>query len=142
MPKPVWSPFLDERTIVVPAVPVGLWTRVCDYVAGPLKLKFVAEGDWRYTTKVAGRCTANGDPSSPMSATRCLKTDAPVGALIGKIGGSIAGKADGTVFLVGAFCTLEIDDKVKGALYLTINDEETGFDDNDGALNVSIDQAP
>jgi len=31
-----------------------------------------------------------------------------------------------------------IDDKVRGPVFLTINDESSGFDDNSGSLEVTV----
>jgi hypothetical protein len=130
------------------AKPNGLWTRAYDYVSGPKKLslevKPKADGTlqtWKYST--LRECSANGDLGSSIGADRCLLKTAPVGALIGKIGGSTAGATDGTItFIVGQFCVVEFDEKVKGPLFLTINDEPSGFADNDGQLSVTLSEAP
>ena len=62
---------------------------------------------------------------------------APLGALIGKIGGSNIATEESEIFLVGSVAVLAID-KTTGPLYLTINDAPGFFDDNTGALNVTI----
>ncbi len=110
-----------------------------DFIDGGTILKIEAETDelWRYAPD--RRCTANGDPAAQIARERCVFAGAPVGALIGKIGGSTVGAADGTVFAVGSQCVVKVADP-GGPLYLTINDEETGMDaeSNAGSLHVSI----
>ena len=65
--------------------------------------------------------------------------DAPPGALIAKIGGSTAGKNDGAkVFLVGSFCVFDLDEKIRGTLYLTMNADVTNSLDRSGELLVTI----
>ena len=91
-----------------------------------------------YTKTSPSECTADGDLVSPLATSNCLNSDGTVGSLIGKIGGSTAGKKDGKVFVVGRFCIIDIDDKIKGPLFLTINDEPYGFGDNSGQLKVSV----
>jgi hypothetical protein len=41
------------------------------------------------------------------------------------------------VFLVGSFAIVEIGD-ARGPIYLTINDEPSGMDNNSGTLTVSV----
>jgi hypothetical protein len=125
-------------TVAVPARPAqsgvsGLWTPVHDFVSGPCVLSFRASGVWSYSTTVT--CTADGDPASLLQRARCLFADGPVGALIGKIGGSSAGVKDGTIFLIGRAAVVSVD-APGGPLYLTINDESSGMDNNDGAVTV------
>jgi hypothetical protein len=62
--------------------------------------------------------------------------------LLAKIGGSTAGTSDGKVFLVGSFSVFEIDSATKGPLFLTINDDPAGFENNAGALLVDISICP
>jgi hypothetical protein len=122
----------------VPAKPVGLWTLAYEYVRGPALIRFTADSKqkWNYASKSA--CTADGDLASMISAQVCVLPGAPVGALIGKIGGSSAGQADGKVFLVGSFAIIEVDANTRGPLYLTINDEVSGMENNSGTLKVTI----
>jgi hypothetical protein len=136
----VWTVLKKEAH--VPATGPTLWTIVCEYVSGPRKLKFEAHGSWRYSRRIVDSCSPDGDPGSPVDRSKCLKADAAVGALIGKIGGSTAGKSDGVVFIVGSFCIVDVPDKTAGTLFLTINDEESGFSDNEGEVTVSVYDAP
>lgn len=59
-----------------------------------------------------------------------------MGALICKVGG---GTADlrGTIFSGGSH-TIFTTPEAGGGLFMTINDEMTGFDDNSGDMTVSV----
>jgi hypothetical protein len=121
----------------VPAKPAGIWTLVHEYVHGPALIRIEAEDtEWMYSK--ADKCKADGDLLSSISPAACILKDAPVGALIGKIGGSSAGISDGTLFVVGKHCIFELDPNKRGPLYLTINDELTGFENNNNAIEVDI----
>lgn len=95
---------------------------------------------WSYAPE--SKCTADGDPRAPFNPATCLFADAPPGALIAKIGGSTAGKADGTkLFVVGSYCVIELDDKMKGPLYLTMNSDPMSSLERSGSLRVTISQS-
>lgn len=127
-----------KDNVKVKARPDGVWTLALEWVNGPAVLKFEAGGEeWFYAEPDSSKATADGHLASLLAPKNCLLPTAPVGALIGKIGGSSAGAADGTVFVVGKFCLIEID-KSKGPVYLTINDELTGFGNNRGEISVKI----
>ncbi len=137
------TPMADEWTVVkdglkVKAKPDGVWTLALEWVASPMLLRFEADDEeWYYAEPDGSKARADGHLSSLLAAKGCLLPSAPVGALIGKVGGSSAGTADGTLFVVGKFCVVEID-KPKGPIYLTINDELTGFANNRGEITVKI----
>ncbi len=122
----------------IPAKPGGLWTMVIDYVDAATVLKIVApeKAEWSYSPGSA--CSANGDLTAMIGRSGCLLPAGPVGALIGKIGGSTAGSADGTIFLVGVTCVFTVDEKSGGPLYLSMNDEPSGFCNNTGQLAVDV----
>jgi hypothetical protein len=124
--------------VKVPAKPAGGWTLAVEWVKGPGMLKFEAGAEeWFYAESDQNKAFADGDLAALVAPKTCLLPTAPVGALIGKIGGSSAGTADGTVFVVGKFCLLEVA-KSKGPVYLTINDELTGLGNNRGEISVKI----
>jgi hypothetical protein len=133
-----WAEEKDQ--IEVKAKPDGTWTWAYDYVKGPALIKFEATGEWRYSP--AKECSADGDLNSMISAKNCILPDAPVGALIVKIGGSTAGAKDGKLFLAGREGLVEIDQGTSGPIFLTINDELTGMSDNDGVIKVKISLKP
>jgi hypothetical protein len=92
---------------------------------------------WSYA--IDGKSTTDGDPKAPLNPATCLFPDAPAGALIAKIGGSSAGKSDGTkLFVVGSYCVIELDDKTKGPLYLTMNHDPMSSLERGGSLKVTI----
>ena len=140
--QPVWRS-LGEFT--VSAKPEGIWTKVLDYVGPSRKLRFTATGKWAWQdakdakdAKVGKHeCGPDGDAKSQKPAN-ALSADALLGALIGKIGGSSAAVNNTSAFPVGSYCVIDVDDKTKGPLYLTINDAPDGLDDNSGELTVSI----
>ena len=133
-----WSQVIAKE---VPAQPAGIWTMIVEYVSGPALVKVEAEdAKWKYSK--ANECTADGDLLSLVSAQACILKGAPVGALIGKIGGNTAGVSDGTVFLAGKTCIIELDQNKRGPLYLTINDELTGMGNNEGKLQVRVSIKP
>ena len=156
MTDPNWE---SLREVVVPAKPGhGFWTKVLDYVDASKRLQFVVEDErdappvppgqqppqpdrvpnkWSYAPEKL--CTADGDPKAPINPANCLLVDAPPGALIAKIGGSTAGKNDGIkVFVVGSFCVVDLDEKTKGALYLTMNADPMSSLDKRGELSVKV----
>ena len=69
----------------------------------------------------------------------------PIGALIGRIGGSSADQAVDAVrmllFAVGRVCVLPTPDTTKGALFLGVNDKPALMSKLTGALAVSISEA-
>jgi hypothetical protein len=92
---------------------------------------------WSYAPEK--KCTADGDPKAPFNPANCMFADAPAGALIAKIGGSTAGKTDGIkLFVVGSYCVIDLDDKMKGPLYLAMNSDPMSSLDRSGSLLVKI----
>jgi hypothetical protein len=127
-------------TVSVRARPHGIWTPAKTLYRGSVWLEISVPGDqaWSYADAETARCGADGDPTALLSPARCLVATAPVGALIGKIGGSSAGIAsDGPAFVVGRYCVVQVPEK-GGSLYLTINDESAGFENNAGSIEVEI----
>jgi hypothetical protein len=136
MIEPTWLP-LTLKTDKVLAKPAALWTLVCTYIKGPLKLKIEATGSWQYSpTRFCGPDGSRlaGIPTDALSST------APAGALIGKIGGSHAEKP-ATSFVVGSYTVIAVDEKTEGALFLTMNDQIGHFEDHDLQVTVTIQQA-
>ena len=129
-----WAEVKDN--IEVKAMPDGTWTWAYDYVKGPALIQIEADGRWHYNAEK--ECSADGHLNAVFSSQNTILPDAPVGALLAKIGGSTAGAKDGRVYLVGSRCLLEIDEKTSGPIFLTINDELTGMSDNSGSVTVKI----
>jgi hypothetical protein len=119
MDKKQWAPLAK---VEIPPVPDGLWTVAHEFVAPGAILKLDAHGTWTYRTSGASpfTCGPDGRPDDPQASL--LMADAPLGAMIAKIGGSTAGKTDGELFVVGASSVILADPmKHGGPLYLTMN---------------------
>ena len=129
-----WTEVKDG--IVVPARPQGIWTWVFDFVKGPALIKVEATGSWSYSG--GRRCGPDGDLNALVGAGHTILTEAPVGALLVKVGGSTAGVGDGLVRVAGSAALVQLDATVAGPIFLTINDEPSGLLDNDGELTVRI----
>lgn len=130
----IWSEVTDG--IEVPAKPEGIWTLVFDYARGPALIKVEAKGTWRYSP--SHECGPDGDLNTLVSTDNAILAEAPVGALLVKVGGSTAGVGDGVVRVAGSFAVLQLDDQASGPVFLTINDELTGLSDNGGQLQVKL----
>jgi hypothetical protein len=115
MTKCTWVKLADARVAPRPSSP---WTKVLDYVPAKSRLKFEAKGSWRYGTWVFG---PEGSADPILTASACLSTTAPVGALLGKIGGSTSGRDDGKIFTIGQWGFVETDEKTAGPLFLAVN---------------------
>src|ERR1700722_15663348 len=117
---PISDNRLAQGTNVPARAAMGVWTLAAEYIDPKTRLRFKVPKDrtennalapnvWTYA--LGKTCTADGAPKAPINPVNCLLASAPPGALIGKIGGSIAGKADGIqTFLIGSFCVYEIDE--------------------------------
>jgi hypothetical protein len=81
-------------------------------------------------------CGPDGHRISFVSPQRCLAKDAQVGALICKVGGGTA-DVRGTIFPAGSLSIFTVPE-TGGGLFMTINDEVGGFDDNVGQVTVSV----
>lgn len=143
-----WNP-LPTVTTVIDADPPNLWVCVLDYVED-VKLKIVAEGTWEWAP---GRsCSPNGELGERQPSD-LLFASAPLGALIGKIGGSTCDKSEwlaaGTaasgitrpaVFTVGClgFYAPAKTDPVRGPLFLAMNDSPLRFRYHSGQLTIRI----
>ena len=130
-----------KSDIAIEARADGAWTVAWDYVKGPALIKIEAGDDtWEYAP--GKKCSANGDLNSMLSAQNTVLPTAPVGSMIGKVGGSTAGFKDGRLFVCGKLCMLEIDPSASGPVFLNINDELTGMQNNQGTIKVKMSIKP
>lgn len=129
-----WNTIVANMTIV--ALPSGLWTLVHEYLPANTMVRVIAWGAWSYSGQM-GMCSPDGHRASFISPDRCLCKDALVGSLICKIGG---GTADlrGTIVPAGSQAIFTVPEG-GGSLYMTINDEAAGFEDNSGFVAVDVD---
>ncbi len=133
-----WKPL---ATVTVTARPDVLWECACSYLEGPLNVRIKAKGEWQVCPKT--RCGPDGALTEGLEDDTLLK-NAPIGALIAKIGGSTAEKpleTGATAFAVGSFCVMHLAPEARGALYFAMNDKVKAFDAHDGALDVEIEIA-
>ena len=136
MTADIWRDVTAQH-ISVPARPaIGLWTPIIDYVTGPLILRIGARGKWSPVESLPG-CSPDGFQDWFYGRDWLLTKSAPLGALIGKIGGSNNSTNDADIFVVGSYAVITID-KQTGPLYLTINDAPSFLSDNSGAIEVAI----
>ena len=134
-----WSEVKDN--IEIKAKPDGIWTVAYEYVKGPALIQIVANDDqWEYAP--GKKSTANGDLTSMLCPQDTILPSAPVGAMIAKVGGSTAGTSDGRLFVVGKISLLRLDQNTSGPLFLTVNDELTGLQNNTGSIKVKISIKP
>lgn len=139
MAEPISGRIKPSTTIR--AKPDGLWTLVREFVDGPAVMTIATTTDatWSYADSAKARCGPDGDSAAVLSRMKCLLPSAPVGALIGKFGGSTADVAadKATMFVVGKFCVARVPDG-GGPLFLTINDESGGMENNSGSVEVEV----
>lgn len=134
-----WSDVKDN--IEIKAKPDGIWTVAYEYVKGPALIQIVANDDqWEYAP--GKKSTANGDLTSMLCPQDTILPSAPVGAMIAKVGGSTAGTSDGRLFVVGKSSLLQLDQNTGGPIFLTVNDELTGLQNNTGSIKVKISIKP
>ena len=134
----------SKKRVSVPATPAaGMWSVALEWIEGPCRLCISADGEWSFADEADAKCGPDGSPVSHIPASRCLNPDAPVGALIGKIGGSTADSSvEGTLrFVVGRYCAFRLAAEHSGPLFLTINDTRTGYADNGGQVQVTIERS-
>jgi hypothetical protein len=132
-----WQALDEESEIEVPAKPAkGIWTPVRSYVSNPTIIRIEAEGEWK-PVEILPPCTADGFRHWAFGRDLLLTKKAPLGALIGKIGGSNIATDETEIFLVGSSAVISVE-KSAGPLWLTINDAPWFFEDNSGILTVQI----
>lgn len=163
MPQPTWRKIIDRKKI--PAEQGTAWTQVLDYVTPGKLMKIEVVIDDKANPPIKGKwkpsdfqdeCTADGDysgkePLGKQQRTDTLLSNAPLGALIGRIGGSTADKSVDSavapatptrvVFSVGRYCVFMVPPNPNGALYLGVNDNGANMLKLSGDLVVDIFEA-
>jgi hypothetical protein len=147
-----------EKTSELKMTPGSLWRRAIDFVPGPRLLRLqVTDKDGKPLAAAAqwgpagNLSSPDGLPTSPPKGTLLLCTTAPIGALIGKLGGSSADNPDTTanappfgtkkVFAVGSYCVISLSKDDGGPLFLTRNDVLDAFSQDMGSLFILIEEA-
>jgi hypothetical protein len=112
------------------------WIRVCESWTSPsvTHLQITAQGKW--TQEQIGECQPDGLQKLPFPTDKLPVTDCPVGALIGKFGGSSSslGPAsalpgtpaasplgEGKAFAIGSYCLVAIPANSLGPLFISFN---------------------
>jgi hypothetical protein len=154
--KPVFQTLKDaqghDKIVEVSAGP-PIWTMAEDYITGPIKLKIEVidpEAVWQFAQETS--CKAGGTIRNDATS---LFPAAPLGSLIGKLGGGTADfpppptavgqpvpLAGVQLFAVGIFAVIEVKKEASGALFLTMNDTLAGFVNHRGSLKIKISLAP
>lgn len=129
---------LDAReTHDIPArVDDGLWTMVRTQVSAPALMRIEASGRWRVAPELP-ECGPDGLRHWAYGREGLLTRKAPLGALVGKFGGSGSAADETDVFVVGGLAVIQLE-KASGPLYLTINGAPSCFSGHSGALTVLI----
>jgi hypothetical protein len=148
-----------------------LWRLALEFVQGPRLLRIrvlnskgnpvlnadgkpemnAGAADWPTWGKAGSICRPDGAPANPPRNVLLLCSQAPYGALIGKLGGSSADNPDTTpssppygtkkVFAVGTYCVIAMTKDDSGPLFLTRNESLDAFKDDMGELKVLIEEA-
>jgi hypothetical protein len=97
------------------------WIKILDYVIGPKILKIQVQGQWSLLGPGVRECTETGHPGLAFPSDRLLLPDSAPGAMIGKLGGSTADYKDGTLFAIGSYAVVFLEEKKILPLFVGIN---------------------
>jgi hypothetical protein len=122
----------DQQQITTP------WILVLDAPRESTYLQIKAEGRWTPAGGLLGECDPDGLLGPPFQTDRLVVPDCPVGALIGRFGGSSATLTpappanqqppatpapltEGKSFAIGSYCVVAIPANSIGPLYVSFN---------------------
>jgi hypothetical protein len=109
------------------------WILVLDAFGDATHLKIIAEGCWTAMGGSLAECGPDGLAGLSLIPERLIAADCPVGALIGKIGGSSAAAtaasapanplplSEGKAFAIGSHCVTSVPEKSIGPLFVGFN---------------------
>jgi hypothetical protein len=97
------------------------WHFVCEITGDWTLLRLTADGEWSCLGDAVRPCGTNGHVDLPLQQDHLLISASAPGALIGKFGGSIASRTDGSPFAIGSQCFVAAPDKKSAQLYIGIN---------------------
>jgi hypothetical protein len=133
---------LTEYKIDQPRQITTPWILALDAPRECTHLQIKAEGRWTPAGGLLGECEPDGLLGPPVQTDRLVVPDCPVGALIGKFGGSSASLTpapptpanpaadppakppaltEGKAFAIGSYCVIAIPEKSIGPLYVSFN---------------------
>jgi len=137
MPTITWT---DVGTLsLTDELMTGPWVKVAETLGDATLLRITADGRWSPLGPWTAECDPNGIGAIQVVAGQLMLPEAPLGALIAKIGGSsvtLAGwpsaapaagatatatGADGKPFAVGTLCILPLPRVVLGPVFVGIN---------------------
>jgi hypothetical protein len=107
------------------------WILVLETFQDATHLRIDAEGCWTAMGGLLAKCGPDGLIGLPLIPERLMAAECPVGALIGKIGGSSAATAtaaaaspaigEGKAFAIGLHCVTSVPEKSIGPLFVGFN---------------------
>lgn len=114
------------------------WILVLDGPKESTYLQIKAAGKWTPAGGLLGQCGPDGLLGAPFQTDKLVVSDCPVGALIGKFGGSSASLTpasaastapptaaspltEGRSFAIGSHCVVAVPDRSIGPLYVSFN---------------------
>jgi hypothetical protein len=97
------------------------WHFLCEIVDSYTMLYLKAEGVWDCLGSAIKPCGADGHAGLYLPDSRLTLTSSAAGALIGKFGGSTAGRGETTAFSIGSHCFVAMTDKRPAALFIAVN---------------------
>jgi hypothetical protein len=118
---------VDDWELVHTTGPIALtlmlpWHFVVEITDPFSLLCLTADGEWDCLGQAVRPCGPNGHPSLPLPDARLLLTSSPPGALLGKFGGSTAGReTTSSPFAIGARCVVPMPEKRPAALFIAVN---------------------
>jgi hypothetical protein len=129
--------WIEQRKVRVAMDVARIWTIALEYIEAPVVLRITCADNQKWTYSVATKksCSPDGDPAA--WSDQSLLPTAPLGALIGKLGGSSCDKL-GQIFAIGTTCVISADQTFKGSLFLGMNDTISALADHGGAFDISI----
>ena len=95
------------------------WHFLIEIVDSWTLLLLHGDGEWDCLGAAIRPCGPDGHASVCMPDSRLLLSSSPPGALIGKFGGSTAGKDNAVA--IGSRCIVSMPDKRPAALFIAIN---------------------
>jgi hypothetical protein len=114
--EPVHTFGPEELTLTIP------WHFLLEIADSYTLLCLRAEGQWDCLGTAIRPCGPDGHASLYLPDVRLLLVSSPPGALIGKFGGSTAGKESApSAFGIGSRCVVAMPEKRPAALFIAIN---------------------
>jgi hypothetical protein len=97
------------------------WYFVTEIEGDWTSLRLTVEGQWDCLGVAVKPCGPDGHPELPLAADRLIVPSAAPGALIGKFGGSNAGRGETGAFVIGSQSFAPMPEKKARQLFISIN---------------------